>query len=267
MESNKSLLMEFVTETKDHLESLEEDFLALETQKNNPDRELIDKVFRVIHTIKGNAGFFQLKNIDELSHIMETILLYIRSGKITPGPDVIDALLDGIDTVNELLLDIRKSDEENISGQLDTLRQILIDRGIDQTMGEISLASKEQSEGIEQINNGLDQIDQVTQSNTANAEESASAAEQLASQAQQLKTLISQFKLAENGHKKISKDVQFQVSDELVHKLVQEEIRRLKQEEQGVGNGDKTTGVTVVKDPRIKPEDVISLDDDNYGKF
>lgn len=134
---------------------------------------------------------------------------------------------------------------------------------------EISLASKEQSEGIEQINTGLDQIDQVTQSNTANAEESASAAEELASQAQQLKSLIAQFKLAENGHRKMTKDIQFQIPDELLHKLVQEEIKKIKEEEAGhrKGNGNKTTGVTIVKEDRMKPEDVISLDDDNYGKF
>lgn len=136
MKSTTGLIREFVTETKDHLESLEEDFLALEAQKNNPDKGLIDKVFRVIHTIKGNAGFFQLKNIDELSHIMETILSCIRSGQIVPGPDVIDALLDGIDTVNELLLDVEQSDEKNIFKQLNVLKQILEDAGIDQQTGK-----------------------------------------------------------------------------------------------------------------------------------
>ena len=62
-------------------------------------------------------------------------------------------------------------------------------------LDEITQASREQSEGIEQITEGLDQIDQVTQSNTASAEESASSAEELASQAQQLKAMIEDFKL------------------------------------------------------------------------
>ncbi|MBN2442925.1 MAG: methyl-accepting chemotaxis protein [Spirochaetales bacterium] len=135
---------------------------------------------------------------------------------------------------------------------------------------EITIASKEQSIGIEEINSGLDQIDQVTQSNTANAEESASAAEELASQAQQLRALIAQFKLAENGHKKLEKDVRFEVPSELLHKLVHDEIARMK--EAGIvhhtpGNGNRSTGVTIVKEKHTKPEDVIALDDDNYGKF
>ncbi len=63
-------------------------------------------------------------------------------------------------------------------------------------LDEITLASREQTDGIDQITTGLDQIDQVTQSNTASAEESASSAEELASQGQQLKAMISQFKLS-----------------------------------------------------------------------
>jgi methyl-accepting chemotaxis protein len=62
-------------------------------------------------------------------------------------------------------------------------------------VGEIASASNEQSQGIEQINQGLSQIDQVTQTNTANAEESASAAEELSSQGDQLTQMLSKFRL------------------------------------------------------------------------
>jgi methyl-accepting chemotaxis protein len=136
---------------------------------------------------------------------------------------------------------------------------------------EISLASKEQSTGIEEINSGLDQIDQVTQSNTANAEESASASEELASQAQQLKALIAQFKLAKNGGKrKTGTARQVNVSDEMLHQLVHDELVKMKTHEQQkslTDDGKKTTGVTVVKTNKQTPEDVIDLDDEDYGKF
>jgi methyl-accepting chemotaxis protein len=65
-------------------------------------------------------------------------------------------------------------------------------------LGDIAVASKEQAQGVEQINGGVEQIDQVTQSNTASAEESAAAAEELAAQSQQLKGMIARFKLAES---------------------------------------------------------------------
>ncbi|MBN2659476.1 MAG: Cache 3/Cache 2 fusion domain-containing protein [Spirochaetales bacterium] len=63
---------------------------------------------------------------------------------------------------------------------------------------EISRASTEQAEGINDINAGLEQIDQVTQSNSSSAEESASAGEELAAQAAQLKGMLDQFRLSDD---------------------------------------------------------------------
>ncbi len=63
-------------------------------------------------------------------------------------------------------------------------------------LDEISAASREQAQGLNQISEGVEQIDEVTQANTASAEESASAAEELAGQADELRRLVSQFKLA-----------------------------------------------------------------------
>ena len=62
-------------------------------------------------------------------------------------------------------------------------------------IGEIAAASKEQAQGIGQINTGLSQVDQVTQQVTANAEESASASEELSSQSLQLKQMLTKFRL------------------------------------------------------------------------
>jgi methyl-accepting chemotaxis protein len=60
-------------------------------------------------------------------------------------------------------------------------------------VGEINAASREQAEGISQVNIGLGQIDQVTQQNTAGAEESASAAEELSAQADHLRQMLARF--------------------------------------------------------------------------
>ncbi|MDO3378714.1 methyl-accepting chemotaxis protein [Geoalkalibacter halelectricus] len=62
-------------------------------------------------------------------------------------------------------------------------------------VGEMAAAAREQSEGISQVNVGLNQIDQVTQQNTANAEECAAAAEELSSQSEQLRQMLSRFTL------------------------------------------------------------------------
>ncbi len=57
MEYDASLLREFAIEAREHLESVEDNLLRLAIQKDDPDRELIDRVFPSVHSIKGGAGF------------------------------------------------------------------------------------------------------------------------------------------------------------------------------------------------------------------
>ncbi len=140
---------------------------------------------------------------------------------------------------------------------------------------EISVASKEQAEGMEQINTGLHQIDQVTQSNTANAEESASAAEELSSQAQQLKSIVSRFKIAVDSNGRDDKngmqweELKKYINEEVIRNYM-EEMKR-KNKAPGNGNGKlhaEQTGIDVVKTRKLSsPADVISLDDDEFGNF
>ena len=137
---------------------------------------------------------------------------------------------------------------------------------------EVSAASKEQTQGLEQITLGLNQIDQVTQANTASAEESAAAAEELSSQAQQLKGTVARFKLKER---------EVRVSNSDILQLLRAELAR----QQGPqGHGLASLASLAARDsfpqpagkpaqprkaaaPRLNPADVISLDDDNFGKF
>jgi methyl-accepting chemotaxis protein len=139
---------------------------------------------------------------------------------------------------------------------------------------EVSVASREQSQGLEQISTGLNQIDQVTQSNTASAEESASAAEELSSQAQQLKAMIGRFKLRERESHMSNADMIAMLRAELAAQggkggpggktasaraltLHKDDSCRAK-----VSAGAKPGGKSAVN-----PADVISLDDDDFGKF
>lgn len=126
-------------------------------------------------------------------------------------------------------------------------------------VGEIATASTEQAQGITQINQALGQIDQVTQGNTANAEESASAAEELSGQAAQIAQMLSRFKLKHDGSGRLhtggQKYLRSAVEDQEDHFNYSSD-RRSK-----IVHGDKSGRKTV------SPEDVISLDDDDFGKF
>lgn len=77
-------------------------------------------------------------------------------------------------------------------------------RKVDELVAEISLASKEQSQGIGQVNTAVNQMDKVTQSNAANAEETASSAEELSAQAEELKSTVKELmRLVEGAHANI----------------------------------------------------------------
>lgn len=121
----KELLYEFVADAKEHLNNIEDDFLKLEEQKSNPDKKIVDKVFRAIHSIKGAAGFFGLDKISRVSHLMETLLSMIRSGDIQPETHFIDGLLAGTDYLNAMLDNIEFSNDTDITDILKKLSFLL----------------------------------------------------------------------------------------------------------------------------------------------
>ncbi len=126
---------------------------------------------------------------------------------------------------------------------------------------EVATAGKEQAQGLEQVSLGLNQIDQVTQANTASAEESASASEELSAQSQEVKNMLSRFKLRAREGKMNNAEMMQMLKAELA-------------KQQGVHKNptvvNRSTGIVPVagkKTQRVNPADVISLDDDNFGKF
>jgi len=115
----------FVAEAKEALDAVEDDFLNLEKQKDNPDPTLVDKVFRAIHSVKGAAGFLGLGNMATLALIMETLLSRMRAGKIRPESKYIDALLAGVYLFAAMLDDINHSNEVDITSVHDRLSSLL----------------------------------------------------------------------------------------------------------------------------------------------
>lgn len=127
-------------------------------------------------------------------------------------------------------------------------------------IGEIASASKEQAEGIGQVNQGLGQVDQITQANTASAEESASASEELSSQALQLKQMLGRFRLRQQG-----------MGAGMIasrNNFGQQGGSNM----QGWGRASRVSSkapadAAATAPWGVKPEDVISLDDSDFGKF
>ena len=100
-EQDLKALQGFVDETNESLENIEAAFIQLETDPS--DLEIINKIFRPVHSMKGNSGFFGLTNINKFSHRMEDLLDMIRNQKVTVDRDVIDALLIGVEYLQKMM--------------------------------------------------------------------------------------------------------------------------------------------------------------------
>lgn len=136
---------------------------------------------------------------------------------------------------------------ENIKGGVNKVNELV---------GEIDAATKEQAEGIEQVNTSVAQMNNVTQQNASNSEESASAAEELNSQAEELSGMVGTFKLSENGHS---------ITGPKQRKQVEQNYNS----SSTGGNGQKPDSRDDKENynKEIKPEDVIPLDDDELADF
>jgi two-component system, chemotaxis family, sensor kinase CheA len=97
------LLKEFVNESREHLATIEADLLTIEEGGANVDGELVNKVFRAAHSIKGGSGFFGLQKVKELAHKAETVLDMLRSKKMTPNAEITNVLLSAFDRLREMI--------------------------------------------------------------------------------------------------------------------------------------------------------------------
>ncbi len=102
MVSDPNLLSEFATESLEHLETAEPLLLEME-KRGEGDAEMLNEIFRAIHSIKGAAGFLGLENISALSHALEGLLMRLRDGEFDFRPAMADPLLRGIDALRRML--------------------------------------------------------------------------------------------------------------------------------------------------------------------
>ncbi len=105
-----SLLQDFITEAEEHLEEMESSLLQLETDPDN--RDILNDIFRSMHTIKGAAQFVGLEKISELSHKLENLLDLLRKNGEQLDQDIIDTLINAKDRISVLVVDLQRSNSE-----------------------------------------------------------------------------------------------------------------------------------------------------------
>lgn len=105
-----SLLEDFVTGVGESLDEMETALLALETEPNN--NELLNTIFRAMHTIKGAAQFVGLDKVSALSHVLEDLLDLLRNEKKKATPEIIDLLIKTKDRISLLTADLERTQTE-----------------------------------------------------------------------------------------------------------------------------------------------------------
>ena len=112
MSFEEDVLKDFITEAKENLERLDEEFVELEQRPE--DRELLSSIFRTIHTIKGTAGFFGFKTLEAIAHFAEDILSKLRDGLVVADEETIDMLLKAVDYIKAIIAALEETGKEPV---------------------------------------------------------------------------------------------------------------------------------------------------------
>ena len=113
----------FVQEANEHLETLENDLVALEASPQNA--ELLNRLFRAIHSVKGTAGFFGLTPITDLAHVMESVMALLRDGLMVANRDLINLFLTGTDKLKAMVATPDQAASTDTSAERTALHALL----------------------------------------------------------------------------------------------------------------------------------------------
>ena len=125
MNDSDDIVKEFLVESYENLDRLDQDLLQLERNPN--DREILASVFRTIHTIKGTSGFLNFNQLGAVTHVGESLLGLLRDGQKALDRDITNALLAMVDTVRQILASIEATGgegERNDDGLISRLTRL-----------------------------------------------------------------------------------------------------------------------------------------------
>ena len=114
MDDMKEIMEDFLIEAFELIEQIDHDLVELEA--NPEDLELLNRIFRVAHTVKGSSSFLNFDVLTELTHHMEDVLNKARKGELKITPDIMDVVLESVDMMKGLLESIRDNGSDSAAG-------------------------------------------------------------------------------------------------------------------------------------------------------
>jgi two-component system chemotaxis sensor kinase CheA len=154
----REIIDDFIVESNELIEKVVQDIVEIE---KNPDDELVNGIFRAVHTIKGTSSFLGFNTLSNLSHKAEDVLGRIRKKEMVPDAVVADTLLESLDLMKLMIEDIREkgAEDRDVSGTLKKLEllnkadarkkigEILVDEGVISNKECEDLLEKQKQEG------------------------------------------------------------------------------------------------------------------------
>ncbi len=145
-------LKAFLVESYENLNQIEGDLVTLE--QNNAEPELMHRIYRALHTIKGNSGFLGLDQLQLIAHAGENLLSRIRDRDIILNPDITSALLLVVDAVRQLLQNLESTGEEcdtDNTNLLEILSQLQETTDVEQEKGQEDIGVSPQQENEQMV--------------------------------------------------------------------------------------------------------------------
>lgn len=121
------LLNEFLTETGESIDVVDVELVKLEQDPNN--KEVLDNIFRLVHTIKGTCGFLGLPRLESVAHASENVLGKFRDGELQVSENSVTVILESLDRIKEILAGLEATEEEpdgddsDLIGRLDAIAE------------------------------------------------------------------------------------------------------------------------------------------------
>ena len=158
----KEIIDDFIVESNELIEKVVQDIVEIE---KNPEDEIVNGIFRAVHTIKGTSSFLGFNTLSNLSHKAEDVLGRIRKKEMEPDAEIADALLEALDLMKLMIEDIREkgAEDRDVSHTLKKLEilnkadsrkklgEILVDEGVISNKECEELLEKQKSEGNKKL--------------------------------------------------------------------------------------------------------------------
>ena len=120
----QEIIDEFIAESSELMDNVIQDVVTIEQSQ---DEEMINGIFRAVHTIKGTSSFLGFNALSELAHKAEDVLGLVRKGEMTTDQETADILLETFDLIKLIINDIRShgTEKQDIASVLEKLKGLM----------------------------------------------------------------------------------------------------------------------------------------------